>query len=674
MKLILAEKPSVAKTIATVLGATTKQDGFFIGNNYVVSWCIGHLISPANTEDYDEKYKKWKVDYLPIIPNPWKYTVADDKKDQVRILKELMNDDMITEIINACDAGREGELIFRLVYEYNKCKLPIKRLWISSLEEKAIIDGFKNLKDGDSYKNLYDAALCRQNADWIVGINATRLFSANYGTLLNVGRVLSATLAMITLRQEHIFNFKIKPLYSVELKHGNFTALHQIGRTSDKNIVEDIFNNCKNKLSNIADIQNSKIKTEKPPELYDLTSLQRDANKTYNYTAKQTLDIAQRLYEKKLITYPRTDSKYLTEDMEHTLEDLAKSTGINHDFIFTKQVINNNKVTDHHAIIPTLSQSSVTDDEFKILDLIKTRLIVAMSAKHEYYETTIMVSSNEEIFLAKGKTVVNNGFKDFYEKQDKNEPSRLPDFKIGQTLDDSIISIKEGKTTPPKYYTEDTLLSAMETAGVENMQSDVERKGLGTPATRADTIEKLVKIGYIERNKKNLIATSKGVNIIKILPKQLKSPTTTAEWENNLKEVERGNISKDSFMNDTISLISSIIENHNKADPTFVELFPRTKGEVMGKCPKCNASVVENSKAYSCVNTMDKKCNFTLWKENKFFINARKHLTKNVAMTLLKDGKVYIKDLYSPKKNKNYSATVALDLSDDKWVNFKLIF
>ena len=676
MKLIITEKPSVAKEIANVLGAKSHKDNYIEGNGYIISWCIGHLVGLAEANVYNEKYKHWEKEDLPIIPQEFKYTVTKDKQTQVNTLKQLMQREDVDFIVNACDSGREGELIFRLVYEYNNCKLPIKRLWISSLEEKAIKKGFDNLKDGVEYENLYKAALCRMHADWIVGINATRLFSILYDTVLNVGRVMSPTLSLIVTRDENIKKFIKEPLYTVETVINGFSFTHITGKLRDKQEAILISAATQGQPATVTNLEKIN-KSTSPPKLFDLTTLQREVNKLYGYTAQQTLDIAQKLYEKKLITYPRTDSRHLPSDIKTKLLTIAEKLNIPHETLNSVQVIDNTKVTDHHAIIPTEElPKELTDKEQNIYKLISVRFISSMSAKYEYAETTVTLSCRQHTFTGKAKMTVKNGFMDVEKllRNNKNtqEEKTLPPLEVGQVIEDHMVSVKKGETTPPKEYTEDTLLASMETAGKDEVIEDAERKGLGTPATRAGIIEKLVNSKFVERQGKNLVPTQKGILLIKVIPQQLKSLLLTAEWENALKEVERGQKLDIEFKEEIITFISNCLESNQRAQQEIYKLFPREekKRTVIGTCPKCkNADVVEWEKSYSC---NDKTCKFVLWKDNKFFASQGKKLTKTMAEEFCKYGSTYVEGLKS-KTGKTYSANVVLKYSGD-YVNFELDF
>ena len=557
MKLVIAEKPSVAMSLAAVLGANEKKDGYLEGNGYLVSWCVGHLLELAQPEAYKEQYAKWRYADLPILPTAWKYEVPKDKKKQLDLLCRLMKDSRVDSVVCATDAGREGELIFRLVYQYAKCKKPMERLWISSMEDAAIRDGFEHLRPGSSYDNLFDAALCRAGADWLVGINATRLFSVLYGVTLNVGRVMSPTLALLVQREAQIRNFKSKSFYVPEITCSGFTASGE--RQEEQEKAETIRLSCDGQPATVRSVE-KQTKTVQPPRLYDLTTLQRECNRIYGYTAQQTLDYLQSLYEKKLATYPRTDSQYLTEDMQATAASLVLWLRDNLPFgkgckgePDIERVTDGSKVTDHHAIIPTVEiartdLASLPSGERDVLTLLAARFLCATAQAHKFEAVTASLDCAGYNFLAKGKTVLQDGWKEAdrlyrmglkqkLEEKD-NEDAALPELEENQTFSSVAASIREGKTSPPKHYTEDSLLAAMETAGAENMPEDAERKGLGTPATRAATLEKLVAVGFVERKKKQLLPTEKGVNLITVLPDNIKSPLLTAEWESRLKQVE----------------------------------------------------------------------------------------------------------------------------------------
>jgi len=670
--LVLCEKPSVAAATANVLGAIYKREGYIEGGGYILSWCFGHLLELAAPDAYDEKYAKWRYEDLPIVPLEWRHSPLKDKAEQLKILKDLMNRADVDCVVNGCDAGREGELIFRLVYEYAKCKKPIKRLWISSMENAAVKMGFDSLKDGAEYDSLYAAASCRERADWLVGISATRLFSVIYGTVLNTGRVQSPTLAMLVKREADIAAFVKEPFYTPTLDLNSFMASGE--RLKDRAVAEATANACKGQSAVITNIERQQ-KTVAPPKLYDLTTLQRDANRILGYTAQQTLDYVQSLYEKKITSYPRTDAKYITADMRNTVLKIIGDIGFTPDI---DRIIGT--VSDHHAIIPTLESgnadfSALPAGERAIIELVRKRLIAAVSPKHVYEAVTVMLGCGGNTFTAKGKTVLTPGWKTTSdENEDDEDCGALPELSKGQSFDSVTGSVKEGSTTPPKHYTEDTLLSSMETAGAEDMPVDAERKGLGTPATRAAIIEKLVKTGFVERSKKSLLPTDKGKNLIAVLPAPLTSAKMTAEWENKLKQVERGELDGDVFMDGIATFMKSIVLSNKAPKPEFLSLFPESRkqaGEPLGVCPRCGSPIREGAKGYFCDN---RACGFRIWKESKFWTAKKKPLSPAIVAAMLKDGCVALKGLYSEKTGKKYDATVTLDDTGDKFVNFKLEF
>lgn len=692
MKLVIAEKPSVAMSLAAVLGANEKKDGYLEGNGYLVSWCVGHLLELAQPEAYKEQYAKWRYADLPILPTAWKYEVPKDKKKQLDLLCRLMKDSRVDSVVCATDAGREGELIFRLVYQYAKCKKPMERLWISSMEDAAIRDGFEHLRPGSSYDNLFDAAVCRAGADWLVGINATRLFSVLYGVTLNVGRVMSPTLALLVQREAQIRNFKSKSFYVPEITCGGFTASGE--RQEEQEKAETIRLSCDGQPATVRSVE-KQTKTVQPPRLYDLTTLQRECNRIYGYTAQQTLDYLQSLYEKKLATYPRTDSQYLTEDMQATAASLVLWLRDNLPFgkgckgePDIERVTDGSKVTDHHAIIPTVEiartdLASLPSGERDVLTLIAARLLCATSQAHKFEAVTASLDCAGYTFFAKGKTVLQDGWKEadrlyrmgLKQKSEEkdNEDAALPELEENQTFSSVAASIREGKTSPPKHYTEDSLLAAMETAGAEDMPEDAERKGLGTPATRAATLEKLVAVGFVERKKKQLLPTEKGVNLITVLPDNIKSPLLTAEWESRLKQVEHGEVSADVFMNGIADMNRELVKAHTAPEEQFTKLFAagRKDREAVGTCPRCGASVYEGQKGFFCEN---RDCAFALWKDNRFFSSKKKSITKTIAAALLKEGRISMSGLYSEKTGRTYDAVVVLDDTGGKYVNFKLEF
>lgn len=694
MKLVIAEKPSVAMSLAAVLGATERKDGYLEGSGYLVSWCVGHLLELAQPETYKEQYAKWRYEDLPILPENWKYEVPKDKKTQLALLCRLMKDKRVDSVVCATDAGREGELIFRLVYEYAGCNKPMERLWISSMEDAAIREGFDHLRPGSDYDKLYDAAVCRAGADWLIGINATRLFSVLYGVTLNVGRVMSPTLALLVQRESDIESFISKPFYVPEITCGGFTASGE--KMTERSEAEKIRMDCDHNSAFVRSVE-KQVKTIQPPRLYDLTTLQRECNRIYGYTAQQTLDYVQSLYEKKLATYPRTDSQYLTKDMQATAASLI--LWLRDNMPFGKGcagepdidwVTDDSKVTDHHAIIPTVEiartdLSELPSGERDVLTLIAVRLLCATTQANRFEAVTAMLDCQRYTFTAKGKTILQSGWKEVERihrmsirqsetEHRENEDAALPVLKEGQTFETVSASLREGKTSPPKHYTEDTLLSAMETAGAEDVPEDAERKGLGTPATRAATLEKLVSAGFVQRKKKQLIPTEKGRNLIAVLPDNIKSPILTAEWESMLKQVEHGELSATSFMDQIADMSRTLVKEHTAPEKCFADLFPssrETAHEAVGVCPRCGAPVYEGKKGFFCNN---RECCFALWKDNRFFSSKKKSITKSVAAALLKEGRISMSGLYSEKTGKTYDAEVILDDTGGKYVNFKLEF
>ena len=694
MKLVIAEKPSVAMSLAAVLGATERKDGYLEGSGYLVSWCVGHLLELAQPEAYKEQYAKWRYEDLPILPENWKYEVPKDKKTQLALLCRLMKDKRVDSVVCATDAGREGELIFRLVYEYAGCNKPMERLWISSMEDAAIREGFDHLRPGSDYDKLYDAAVCRAGADWLIGINATRLFSVLYGVTLNVGRVMSPTLALLVQRESDIESFISKPFYVPEITCGGFTASGE--KMTERSEAEKIRMDCDHNSAFVRSVE-KQVKTIQPPRLYDLTTLQRECNRIYGYTAQQTLDYVQSLYEKKLATYPRTDSQYLTKDMQATAASLI--LWLRDNMPFGKgcagepdidRVTDDSKVTDHHAIIPTFEiartdLSELPSGERDVLTLLAVRLLCATTQVHRFEAVTAILDCQGYTFTAKGKTILQSGWKEVERihrmsirqsetEHKENEAVALPVLQEGQTFEAVSASLREGKTSPPKHYTEDTLLSAMETAGAEDMPEDAERKGLGTPATRAATLEKLVSAGFVQRKKKQLIPTEKGKNLIAVLPDNIKSPILTAEWESMLKQVEHGELSATSFMDQIADMSRTLVKEHTAPEKRFADLFPssrETAHEAVGVCPRCGAPVYEGKKGFFCDN---RECSFALWKDNRFFSSKKKSITKSVAAALLKEGRISMSGLYSEKTGKTYDAEVILDDTGGKYVNFKLEF
>ena len=680
MKLVLAEKPSVAMSLSKVIGADQRGDGYMEGNGYLVSWCVGHLVELSQPEAYDEKYAKWKYDDLPILPEHWQYQVSASTKKQFGILKKLMQRKDVESLICATDAGREGELIFRLVYHQCGCKKPVERLWISSMEDSAIREGFQKLRPGTEYDALYEAALCRERADWIVGINATRLFSCLYGQTLNVGRVMTPTLAMVVMRDAAIRAFKPEPFYSAELKFRDFQAGGE--RMKEKAEAEKLVAECCQAGSAIITKVEQKEKSEKPPALFDLTSLQREANRQLGFTAQQTLDYTQALYEKKLVTYPRTDSRYLTDDMAPLVPELVsviqQSFQIQADVpapVNAAQVINSKKVTDHHAIIPTKTAasydiSSLPSREQAILTMLAVRLICAVGIPCLYAETVVEAECAGQKFRTKGKTATDIGWRRYAgkpsEEAEKNAGAgELPELSEGMTLELARVDLKEGKTSPPKRFTEDLLLSAMESASSDEFPAGVERKGIGTPATRAAIIEKLVQKGFIERRgdkkTKYLCSTDKGNALVTVVPEQIQSPSMTADWEEKLLKIEHGEYDGDAFMGEISSMVSGLVKTYEAVKGADVLMQPERK--VIGSCPACGSDVCETAKGWFC---RDKNCKFALWKENRFF--------QTLGKQLVNQGKARLIHCYSRKSNRYYDTTVHVETGEDGAAAFKLEF
>ena len=687
MQLVIAEKPTVARSIAGVIGATEKHDGYLQGNGYLVSWCIGHLVSFADAGRYDERFKKWRYEDLPILPEMWQCIIPDEKKQQFDILRSLMEHPDVTGLICATDAGREGELIFRFVYQMAGCKKPFKRLWISSMEDSAIRDGFAHLKLGTDYDPLYQSALCRAKADWLVGINATRLFSVLYHKTLTVGRVQTPTLNLLVERDAKITNFKKEKYHIVHIGVGDADAVSS--RFSDAAEASAAKAACAGAQAVCVSVTREK-KTEQPPKLYDLTTLQREANRIFGFTAKQTLDYAQTLYEKKLLTYPRTDSQYLTDDMLPVAESLVsglwglvpfakgQNTSPQYD-----RILNSKKVSDHHAILPTAEFvkqgfNGLAESERKLMSLICYKVLCAVAGPHIYEAVTATFTCAGKEFTAKGKTILSPGWKELDHrfrpslKTDSDEDAEavreLPELKEGQTFADVAASVTEHFTTPPKPYTEDTLLSAMERAGAEDMPEDAERKGLGTPATRAAILEKLVQMGFVQRKGKQLIPTKDGINLAVVLPEALTSPQLTAEWESCLTEIAKGQADPDEFMAGIEAMMQELVKTYSCISEDKQKLF-QTERIAIGTCPRCGEAVYEGRKNYYCGN---RACQFVMWKNDRFFEERRKAFTPKIAAALLKDGKAKVKGLYSMKTGKTYDGTVLLADTGGKYVNYRV--
>ena len=680
-------------SLSKVLGARSRKDGYVEGNGWLVSWCVGHLVELAPADAYDPRYSKWAYDDLPILPDPWQFQVLPDTRKQFDILRQLMGREDVDTVVCATDAGREGELIFRLTYNLCQCTKPVKRLWISSMEESAIRKGFDNLADGQKYDNLYAAALCRAKADWLIGINGTRLFTTLYkGKTLNVGRVLTPTLTLLAEREAAIEHFKKEKFYTVELDAQGLRAAS--GKFNSKTDAEKLRSACLGKTAVVQSIA-KKDKTERPPKLYDLTTLQREANRLFDYTAQQALDYLQSLYEKRLATYPRTDSRYLTEDMAEGLPALCSTVAGALSFmagqplpVHAAQVVDSSKVTDHHAVIPTAEiagadLAALPTGERNILYMIAVRLLCAVGEPHTYAETAVTLDCGGASFMTKGRTVAAAGWKGTEKaflstlKKKAEEPApALPELAEGQRLEGADALLKQGTTSPPARFTEDTLLSAMEHASAEDFAAleSVERTGLGTPATRAATIEKLVKSGFVERKKKQLLPTEKGLALSWAMPDQLKSAKLTAEWEDRLGAVERGELAPEDFMAGITAMLSDLVQSYRNISVTSTALSQSGR-TVIGKCPRCGKNVVEGKKSFYCEGYHDTpSCGFALWKNDRFFTSKRKELTKKIAASLLKNGRVAVTGLFSEKKGVFYDATIVLDDDGGKFVRFKLEF
>jgi len=685
--LVIAEKPSVGMSLAAVLGARERKDGYIEGNSYIISWCVGHLVGLADAYDYNEQYGKWRREDLPIIPDEWKYIVFKGKDKQFSILRSLMNRKDVESLVCATDAGREGELIFRFVYHMAGCKKPFARLWISSMEESAIKAGFDNMKDGTEYDPLYHSAICRAKADWLIGINATRLFSTLYNRTLNVGRVQTPTLAMLAERSAKISGFVKEKYHRVKLDmDGAITA--QSETITDPQEATNIQTACHNQQAVCASVTKEQ-KTISPPKLFDLTALQRESNRLFGYTAQETLNVAQKLYEAKLITYPRTDSRFITSDMAAGIPALVQTAaglmgGAMDVPINTGQVVNDKKVSDHHAIIPTAEVakadlSKLPDAERNILYLTAARLVCSVGDKHLYEAITAVFECSGYRFTAKGKTTITEGWKEAErhfttapdaKDADTEDGGTLPPISEGQTFDKAAATVTEHYTQPPKAYTEDTLLSTMENAGAADTTDEAERRGLGTPATRAAVIEKLVTGGFISRKGRQLIPTPDGENLIRILPDPLKSPELTAQWENALTLIAKGEADPDAFMCDIEDMARALVDGNTDPAEEYKSLFG-TPREAIGICPRCGGNVLESKKNFHCEN---RDCQFVMWKSDRFFTSRKKELTKAVATELLKSGKAKVKGLYSEKKDKTYDAVILLADTGGKYVNYRLDF
>lgn len=678
-QLVIAEKPSVAQGLAAVLGAGQRREGYLEGNGWLVSWCVGHLAELADAAAYDPAYAKWRKEDLPILPEHWKFTISPDKRDQFDTLRTLLRREDVAEVVNACDAGREGELIFRTVYALAGCSKPISRLWISSMEDEAIREGFTHLRPGREYDGLHQAALCRSKADWLVGINATRLFSLLYGCTLNIGRVVSPTLALVVQREAEIAAFQPEPFYTVELDCGGLTLAGD--RKASKKEAQEAAARCQGSAAVVQSVERRE-KTEKPPALFDLTTLQREANRTLGYTAQQTLDYLQALYDKKLSTYPRTDSRYLTDDMEAgvpaLVEAAASICGVAApEAVLAGQVCDSARVSDHHAVVPTASAGKADLEalpigEREILRLVSLGLLRAVCPPCRSAETCITALCAGDPYTAKWKEVLSPGWKVYAQTADAEAGTGPDGLTEGQTLPVAAVKVKAGKTTPPRHYTEDTLLSAMETAGKEDMPEEAERRGIGTPATRAAILEKLVSAGFVERKraKKTVsrLPTPLGTALITVLPEQLQSPMLTAEWEYRLKEVERGTLAPGDFMDGIAAMLRELVETCRPVEGGAV-LFPSTR-ETVGRCPRCGGTVTDGRKGFFCEN---RACGFAIWKDSKWWENKKKKPAKSIVAALLKDGRAQVSGLWSEKTGKTYTATVVLT-DDGTRASFHLEF
>jgi len=708
MFLVISEKPSVAQALAKVLEAGKKEDGYLAGEGCLVSWCFGHLAEYAPPEVYDERYAKWDFSDLPIIPEKWELTVAKDKKGQLAILKRLLCRKDLSYVVNACDAGREGELIFKHVYDLSGSALPVKRLWISSMEDSAIREGFANLKDGKEYQNICEASVCRAKADWLVGMNATRAYTTKYLKKLAVGRVQTPTLAMLAEREGRIRDFRKEKYFTVHISCGGMDAA--TGRVDSREEAEKILGGCQRSQAQVVSVAREE-KTVSPPRLYDLTTLQRDANRIFGFTAKETLGYLQGLYEKKLATYPRTDSQFLSDDMGQTagkvIGEISHSGLFGEDILSAPdmpapdigRVLDSRKVTDHHAVIPTVGIGeadlpALPEEERKILSLIACRLLCATGEKHSYETVKAEISCGGHIFSASGKAVTHNGWKGFEDMLgrsfkimedteekgaaggkealgtvgNRKDDNKLPELSEGQVFENVQADISEHFTSAPKHFTEDQLLLSMETAGKGEFENGTEKKGLGTPATRAGIIEKLVSSGYVVRNGRQLLPTPEGMELIAVMPEYLKSAGMTAEWENGLLRMEKGELDSYDFMQGITGLVEKILEGC-RAIPES-ELYRFHRKESVGSCPVCGAEVYEGKKNFYCG---DRECKFSLWKESRYLSGMGKTVDKKMAQELLKNGRSHAKDLYSAKKGRTFEADIVMEIENGR-AGFSLEF
>lgn len=698
MKLIVAEKPSVAATIAQVIGADQKEQGYISGNDYYITWCVGHLITSAKPEQYDPKYKKWAIEQLPIIPDDWKMEIVEGTAAQYKIVSNLLNAPEVDEIIEATDAGREGELIFRLVYNKSGCKKPFKRLWINTLVDKDILQGLQTLQDGTTFDNLYFAALARLKADWIIGMNATRLYSCLYDKTLNVGRVQSPTINLIVTRQNEITNFVPKPYFILSADCKTFKAYT---RTEAAAEAQEIIDRCAGKIGTVTELQQEE-KRDTPPMLYDLTGLQIDANKLLGYSANQTLEIAQSLYEQKLISYPRTDSKHLTQNMaeqlQQTIQDILISPAVDNTLAekfkmgddYPKRLLNDDKVSDHHALLPTGFKEQLPETEKNILSLISYRVLAAVALPCSYQQTNLTLEIEGTAFKASGRSVTEAGFKGIKQNmtgylkgatedeanEDTPNDKIPPELQLGDTFNNIPVTSTQKKTTPPKPYTDATLLADMEhiSRHIDDQQlKEASKKGLGTPATRAGILEKIISSGFIDRKGKQLIPTKEAIALMEILPNKLKSPQLTAEWELQLEQINKGTLDINSFLDSLAGYMNEIIEAEKKIEHRETSAFKPDK-EVIGTCPRCGRPVYEGGKSFYCsgYKAEENPCSFAIWKADKFFTEKGAKIDKRMAAALLSKGKAKAKNLLS-KKGTKYDATIIL-VDTGKYVNFKLEF
>lgn len=693
MKLVIAEKPSVAMSYAKVLGANTKKDGYSEGNGYIVTWCVGHLIELAMPEAYDEKYKKWDMANLPFIPDKWRYAIKKETAKQYKTVKQLLVDDKVNEVVCGTDAGREGELIFRHVYKMSGSKKPIKRLWVSSMEDSALKEGFNNLKNGADYENLYNAALARERIDYLAGMNFSPLVSLLYGgagTYFSIGRVQTPTLNLVYQRDNDIANFVKEKYYVVHIAKDGLDAVSE--HIKEQNIAEKMQKECNGANATVVKAE-KKDKKVNMPTLYDLTTLQRDANRLYGFTADKTLKVTQKLYENKLVTYPRTDSAYLTEDMENVVDEVSKKMlhlfNLSADIAVNKHIFNNNKVSDHHAIIPTKADfdiNSLSMDEQKIYSLIAMRLLCAMGKPYLYESTSIEISCAGSTFKANSNVIKDKGFKTIEEffkaryKADKddradtknNEATEI-NFAIaeGMILENVTSECKEAFTKPQPHFTEDTLLSTMEKAGVKDMSDEVERKGIGTPATRAEIIEKLVNRGYVIREKKNILITDKGKYLVEVAPERIKSIDFTVDMENKLVDLSNGKVTYQAFMQEFNDYISDVVDEYSKLEITDKKIFANGPISDIGNCPLCKSPIREGKTNYYCSN---KECKVCLWKEDNYLKSMKKSMTKKIASDFFNKGYSNIKGLVSPSKGTEFDAKVICTFDEEGRCKYNLEF